>query len=272
MNDLQELYLDLVKRSVTNFLYGPTEPRFDEHARLNGKDLPPTAHTMVGLKRLDGLLRLIEDVLKQGVTGDLVEAGTWRGGSSILMRAALKAFAVGDRTVWVADSFEGMPVPNAAEYPMDADSKHYQIQELIVPLQEVRSNFARYGLLDSQVLFLKGRFCETLHAAPIGKIALLCLDGGMYESTWNALDSLFPKVSPGGFIIVNDYVLEPSRKAVEDYRRVHGITERIWSLDWSGGYWQRALSKKRADALKSPETDVAHEASLDEPNSFISRS
>jgi len=244
MEDPCTLYLDLVMRSVTNYIYGPAEPGFDEQARVNGKDLPHTAQTMVGLKRLEALLEKIKVVLETGVGGDLVEAGVWRGGTSILMRATLKAFGVTDRLVWVADSFEGMPPPDPIQYPVDAGSTLHDIPELAVPLEEVKGHFNRYGLLDSQVRFLKGWFRETLAEAPISNIAVLCLDSGMYESTMNILENLYPKLSPGGFVIMNDYALHGCRKAVEDFRRLHRITASIQPSDWSGAFWQRPMDRQ----------------------------
>ncbi len=106
--------------------------------------------------------------------------------------------------------------------------------------EEVRANFERYGLLDEQVRFLKGFFQDTLADAPIEQLAVVRLDGDMYESTIVALDALYPKLSVGGYLIVDDWGAVPGcRQAVEDYRRDHGITEPIVEIDWTGVYWQR---------------------------------
>ena len=79
--------------------------------RIAGRDWPLNALTMVGLRRLDDLQACVESVVHDGVEGDVIEAGTWRGGASILIRAALDEFGARDRTVWVADSFQGFPRP-----------------------------------------------------------------------------------------------------------------------------------------------------------------
>jgi predicted O-methyltransferase YrrM len=102
----------------------------------------------------------------------------------------------------------------------------------------VEQNFRRYQLLDEQVVFLEGWFKDTLHKAPIEQLALLRLDGDMYESTMDALDALFAKVSPGGFVIVDDYVLKPCAKAVNDFREKHGITSLMQEVDGSAVWWQ----------------------------------
>ena len=135
--------------------------------------------------------------LTDGVPGDLIETGVWRGGATILMRAILKARGVTDRVVWVADSFAGLPAPNAARYPLDAGINLHRFPQLAVTLERVQDNFRRYGLLDDQVRFLKGWFRDTLPAAPIERLAVLRLDGDLYESTIQALESLYDKLSAG---------------------------------------------------------------------------
>jgi len=195
---------------------------------------------MIGLKRLDNLEFCIEQVITNGVVGDFIETGVWRGGATIFMRAVLKAYGVTDRCVWVADSFEGLPPPNTGKYPYDAGDRLHEATQLAVSLEQVKANFDRYGLLDNQVRFLKGWFRDTLPAAPIERLAVLRLDGDMYQSTMDALVNLYPKVSQGGYVIVDDYGAIPAcRQAVNDYRSANGITEEIRDIDWTGIFWQK---------------------------------
>lgn len=227
------LYLDLMKNSLKHTIY--------DEPQLEGGIWPSTAHTMIGFQSLDNLQFCVEDVLANDVPGDFIETGVWRGGASILMRAALKAHGVENRTVWVADSFEGLPPPNPEKYPHDAGDKAYTATELAISLEEVQSNFQRYGLLDDQVRFLKGWFSDTLPDAPIEKLAVARLDGDMYESTMDALTNLYPKLSVGGYLIVDDYGAVPAcRQAVHDYREANDIDEEIHSIDQTGVFWQRA--------------------------------
>jgi len=112
---------------------------------------------------------------------------------------------------------------------------------LAVPLERVQDNFRRYGLLDSQVRFLKGWFRDTLPTAPIDRLAILRLDGDLYESTIQALDSLYDKLSPGGFVIVDDFHnVAACRQAVHDFRNNRGITDPIQTIDWGGAFWRRS--------------------------------
>jgi O-methyltransferase len=206
--------------------------------REEGLDWPMLAETMVGMKRLDNVQRCVTDVLVRGVPGDLIETGVWRGGVTILMRAILRAYGDTRRAVWVADSFRGLPKPSG-RYAVDIGSNLWQIEQLAVSQAQVRANFERYGLLDEQVRFLEGFFDETLPDAPFEQLAVARLDGDMYESTIVALEALYPKLSVGGFLIVDDYALDGCRAAVQDYRREHAITEPIEQIDWTGAYWQR---------------------------------
>ena len=265
-DDPRALYIDLVQKSLTYSLYEgddgrffrpreswrrallrrlvPEDVRLIRHApdakRAEGTDGPALALTMVGAKRLDNLRACVETVLRDGVPGDFIETGVWRGGAVILMRAILKAYGVTDRTVFVADSFEGLPKPDALRYPADAGDRHWTRRELAVSLDRVRANFARYGLLDEQVHFLKGWFKDTLPIAPIERLAVARLDGDMYESTMDAIEALYPKLQPGGFLIMDDYGAVPAcKQATEDYRERCGIREPIVPIDWTGVYWRK---------------------------------
>jgi O-methyltransferase len=179
-------------------------------------------------------------VLEREVPGDLIETGAWRGGATIFMRAILRAYGDTERVVWVADSFQGLPTPDPSLYPEDETDRSWAHAELAVSLDNVKANFERYGLLDDQVRFLPGWFRETLPAAPIERLALLRLDGDMYESTMVALESLYPKLSSGGYVIVDDYgALQGCRAAVDDFRREQAITEELKWIDWTGVFWKR---------------------------------
>ncbi|MFZ4518170.1 MAG: TylF/MycF/NovP-related O-methyltransferase [Microthrixaceae bacterium] len=208
-------------------------------ARAEGRDWPPTAETMIGTARLTNVAECCVAALHDGVPGDLIETGVWRGGTTVLMRGVLAALGDEDRHVWVADSFEGLPVPDE-RYPADAHLDWSHVDVLKVDADAVRANFGRYGLLDDRVRFLEGWFADTLPGAPIDRLAVLRLDGDLYGSTMDALTALEPKVSPGGFVLVDDYGGWAScREAVDDYRAERGITAPIQQVDWTGVWWRK---------------------------------
>jgi hypothetical protein len=245
--DARALYLDLIEKCLLNTIYEdpPQDPwsggKFSAEARERGQDWPSKAHTMIGHRRLSNLRRLCEDVLQNRVPGDFIETGIWRGGACILMRAVLKAFGATDRVVWCADSFEGLPPPDPQRYPQDAGDTHHRQTPLKISLEEVQENFRKYGLLDSQVRFLKGWFKDTLPNAPIEKLAMLRLDGDMYQSTMEAISALYDKVSPGGFIVVDDFGAVPAcRQAILDFARARSLDLALQKIDWTGVYWRKA--------------------------------
>jgi len=271
LNEAQRSYLELLKRSLTAAVHqdayvrwtlgdrSPWHPRRwiaalvlwtlrrqgwelvqrCPHEELErGTAWPLVGETMVGFARLDNLRTCIERVVEQRVPGDLIEAGAWRGGASIFMRGVLKALDVHDRRVWVADSFQGLPRPDR-RYGADAGDRHYRFSQLAVGLQAVKENFRRYGLLDAQVRFVPGWFRDTLPALHDQRWALIRLDGDMYESTIQALDALYPQLSVGGYVIVDDGALAPCLAAVEDFRRRERIADPIEWIDWTGLLWRR---------------------------------
>jgi len=211
---------------------------FLQSQRIEGRVLPTYADTMIGLKRLDNLQYCIEVVLREGVEGDLIETGVWRGGACIFMRAVLAAYGITGRKVFVADSCEGLPKPDERKYPADKSDKHH-IDYLAVSKEVVENNFRKYGLLDDQVVFLKGWFKDTLPNAPVEKLSILRLDGDMYGSTMESLDYLYPKLSKGGFCIIDDYALRGCQMAVDDYRAKHQINSEMKEIDWTGRYWRK---------------------------------
>lgn len=207
--------------------------------RENGLGWPINGYSMIGTKRLNNIQFCIESVVKNNVEGDFIETGVWRGGACIFARALFNILDK-NRVVWVADSFEGLPKPNPELYPEDKGDDLYSLEQLRISLEQVKKNFERFHLLDDKVIFLKGWFKDTLPSAPIDKLAIVRLDGDMYESTMDGLVNLYHKLSPGGFLIVDDYGVIPAcKKAVHDFRALNGITEEIINIDDSGYFWQK---------------------------------
>lgn len=208
--------------------------------RTPPNEWPVDAETMLTMPRLENLISCVGTVVRDGIPGDLVETGVWRGGACILMRAALQALGDRTRTVWVADSFQGLPRPDPQRYPADDGDLFWTVDVLAVSLGDVMSNFEKYGLLDDQVRFLPGWFDDTLPTAPIERVAVLRLDGDMYGSTMQALESLYPRLSVGGFAIIDDFGAVPGcRAAVGDYRAAHGITEPLSHTDYTEVVWRK---------------------------------
>ena len=237
-------YLNLLEASLIGLLVkdAPTDPwsagQYDPNRRNLGVDWPSLAMSMIGVARMRNLRQCCESAILDGTPGDFIETGVWRGGATIMMRGILDAYGDKERRVFVADSFAGLPPPDADSFPADTGDIHHTFDPLAVSRSQVEDNFRRYGLLDDRVVFLEGWFKDTLPSAPIERIAVLRLDGDMYESTIQALDALYHKVSYGGCVIVDDYVLPPCAQAISEFRAKHGICSTILPIDGSGVWWR----------------------------------
>lgn len=194
---------------------------------------------MIGKKRLDNIHYCAEQIIKNNIEGDFIEAGVWRGGATIFMKAIIKAYGL-DKKIFVADSFEGLPKPNIEKYPDDKGDIEHKWDYLKVSLDDVKNNFRRFGLLDDEVIFLKGWFKDTLYTNKIGKLSLVRLDGDMYESTWDSLNALYPKLEKGGYLIIDDYYNNKGcRNAVMDYFKQEKLNHEIIQIDWTGAYFKK---------------------------------
>lgn len=271
------LYLDLLQRSLMGALYAetPREPTDDDLARClarlmaarkrfagaegdaarllsaSPRDLfafqermsaRQRKHTMTAESGVNNVRECVETVLREDVPGDLLEAGVWKGGLPLLMRGVLAAWGDETRAVWLADSFAGLPEPDFETDPDDAVAYFLSggIDHLAVSRADVERTFAAYGLLDERVRFLEGWFADTLPDAPLEALAVARLDGDWYDSTRDAVTALYPKLSVGGFLIVDDYGLPLGcRRAVDEYREAHGITEPLVEVNEQTVYWRR---------------------------------
>jgi len=215
------------------------EPNLLSLTGIYRRNWPKRAHTMIGLMRLENLQYCAEETIRNNVHGDLIETGVWRGGAAIFMRIILKTYGIKNKIVYVADSFEGVPKPNVDKFPADKGSDLHTYDELKIGLEEVKSNFKMYDVLDEQIKFIEGFFENTMKNTPIEKLSLLRLDGDMYGATWAVLENLYEKLSVGGYLIIDDYILEPCQNAIHDFRKLKKIKEPIMPVDGSGVYWKK---------------------------------
>lgn len=246
LTDIRERYLQLVAKTLDGTIYedaplaviGPE--RFDARLREHGLDWPSVAFTMIGTKRLANLRMVIESVIGEHVPGDIVETGVWRGGACIMARAVLQAWGSSDRRVIVCDSFRGLPPPNAEAFPADKGSVFHEYADLSVSLDRVKSNFAKFGLLDDRVVFMEGWFKDTMALVPSKEIAVLRLDGDMYESTIDPLNALYDRMPNGGWVIVDDYHVVPSSKAaLHDFLDARALTPVLNEIDGVGVFFRK---------------------------------
>ena len=240
MNDLErKRYLRDIRYREPDLYQATIDAKFD--IGMSSRAPYRYSHTMIGLPALDSLERCAEAVFSEDVPGDFMEAGVCQGGAAIFMRALQTAYGQEHRRLWAADSFEGLPPPESQpDIASGLDLSEGKAPFVAFCLEGVRDHFMRYGLLDGGVVFLPGWFTDTLPTAPIERLAILRLDADLYASTREALENLYPKVTPGGFVIVDDYgAFAACRQAVEEYRSAHGIDEPIHFVNQSAVYWRK---------------------------------
>ena len=245
--NLRKMYLHLLKKSLLDTLHGtqinihvgPTITVTD-YDISEGTYWPQRAYTMIGEKRLDNIKYCMKKCIEDNIQGDFIEAGVWRGGSTIYMKGILSSYGITDRKVYVADSFEGLPPPDPNKYPIDKGSQFHLIDFLRVSQETVMNNFKTYDLFDENIIFIKGFFETSLKNVNIDKLAILRLDGDLYSSTIQVLEQLYDKVSIGGFIIVDDSALIGAHTAVNDFRIKNNIVDPIIPIgEVHGTYWRK---------------------------------
>jgi O-methyltransferase len=255
---LRRAYLDLLKLSLCDLVGAETRQvwstdpsRLFSRAligeiqlrwRADGTDWPLNGLTMIGLTRLDDLQACVESIVADGIPGDLIEAGTWRGGASMLMRATLDTLESPQREVWLADSFQGFPLPEPDGTDRELEQDMSAVDYLAPDVDDVRGYFARFGL-DQGVRFVPGFFEETMQGLAGRQWSLVRLDADTYRATRLTLEALYPGLAVGGYVVIDDYALDPCRQAVEDFRAEHGITESIEQVDWTAWRWRRQNEK-----------------------------
>lgn len=255
---------DPVPRFPTNLLhlsdpenwsqFGNLFRGYDDEATFKEMIRRVVTHTMVTYDGLLGLLSMIRFCETSDIPGEYIEIGCWRGGCAGLMALGAKHYGDGRRLIRVFDSFEGLPQSIAGKdfdghletmFELDESNsrgKLESIKQLVAAETDVRELlFDAIGYPQDCVAIHKGWFQDTIPAAAgsIGEIAILRLDGDLYDSYVVALEHLFPKVVKGGFVIIDDWVLGGCRKAVVEYFEGQGLKPFLWTLDATTRCFQR---------------------------------
>ena len=206
-------------------------------------------YTMLGYHRLANAWDLVGRIQEEGIVGDIVECGVWKGGCSALMAERTRQFKP-QRTSWLFDSFEELPKPSqekksmAKEYTSSSSEGNLAtIGRCESPLTTVKELlFTKLQLDSCWINIINGHFQDTLPetSQAIGQIALLRLDGDSYDFTMVCFENLYEKVAPGGYIILDDYLLwEGCKKATDEFLAKHNIKAEIHIVDQAGAYFKK---------------------------------
>lgn len=204
--------------------------------------------TMVGRERRRRLLAHMESLDADGVGGDVVELGVYRGGTAAVLGKACAASNM-KRRLWLFDSFEGLPEPRsedgleAARYAAGrVGGKAESIGECVGTRVEVERLLFESAQLDpSGVTLVEGWYQHTLGKVEIESIALLHLDCDWYESVQLALETLYERVVPGGWVVLDDYgEWRGARLALHEFLGSRSIASPLHR----GGHTQAAFRKE----------------------------
>lgn len=202
-------------------------------------------YTMTTVERMHALYQSIEYLIRNNIKGDLVECGTWRGGSAMLMAYALKKFKAEDRKIYIYDTFEGMSQPTALDVDQTGETASSLLESqkedkensvwCLASMQEVQHNMFTTGYRKENIVFVKGKVEETIPGTTPDKISLLRLDTDWYESTSHELRHLYPLLSEHGVLIIDDYGhWQGARRAVDEFFAQNGMSPLLHRIDYTG--------------------------------------
>lgn len=210
-------------------------------------------YTMTSATRLWSLVRAVRYLESEGISGDFVECGVWRGGSVMAMAGELARQGSSDRKIWLYDTFAGMTDPSSRDIEAVSGASAHQLMDTtpvgdgnnvwcVAGIDDVRTNVATTGYPMDQFVFVEGDVAVTLNTQAPERVALLRLDTDWYESTKVSLTRLFPKLSVGGVCILDDYGhWKGARDAVDEYFAERSYQPLMLPIDFSG----RILIKTR---------------------------
>jgi hypothetical protein len=215
-------------------------------------DIPPETRaivervrpfTLTSVDRVAALCDAVRYLAEARIPGDIVECGVWRGGSSMAIALSLLAAGVRDRNLYLYDTFEGMPPPTEQDRSHDGRTASEQLATserdapvwAIAGTDEVARNMAATGYPADRLRLVQGKVEETIPGIAPERIALLRLDTDWYESTRHEFRHLYPRLSVGGVLVIDDYGhWQGARQATDEYFAEHGIRMLLHRIDYTG--------------------------------------
>jgi len=229
---------DLVKATSSGY-----PPDFDASIIETVSLVKP--YTMTSPERVSALCDAVRYLSSNDIAGDVVECGVWKGGSMMAVAHTLRSLGDTSRELYLFDTYEGMPEPSKIDVSLDGDTGSALTRNLkedgsgsdycMAPLDEVRKAVESVGYPAERLHFVKGRVEDTLPAQAPLQIALLRLDTDWYESTRHELIHLYPRLVPGGVLIIDDYGhWQGARQAVDEYIQSNNLRLLLNRVDYTG--------------------------------------
>jgi hypothetical protein len=202
-------------------------------------------HTMTSPERLYALIQAVRHVSAAPIPGSIVECGVWRGGSMLAVARTLIEAVDATRDLYLYDTYEGMSQPGAQDVDIEGQAASALLKDqdrsdpesawCYATLEDVRRTLSSTGYDESRMHFVKGKVEDTIPESAPDRIAVLRLDTDWYESTRHELEHLYPRLSPGGVLIIDDYGhWAGCRQAVDEYFAAQGIHLLLSRVDYTG--------------------------------------
>lgn len=193
-------------------------------------------YTLVGRERVLNLMRLARQIDSENIPGDVVECGVCMGGTAAVL-AHYATHSRLERTVWLFDSFQGLPQPTAS----DGEESHGWTGKLVGDARKVQKILARTGADMTRVEIVPGWFQDAFAALKIPHVALLNIDADWYDSVKLCLEKFYDAVSLGGFISIDDYGHWPGcKRAVDEFFRNRNLSVALNETDYTARWFQKS--------------------------------
>lgn len=202
-------------------------------------------YTMTSPERIFSLCNAVQYIHEKNIEGDIVECGVWKGGSMMAIAETLLSSGDTSRNLYLFDTFEGMTPPTDNDVDISGVSAESLLERsdkmkdesvwCCASLEVVKSAVNGTGYPSNKIHFVKGMVEQTIPDFAPPKIALLRLDTDWYESTKHEMEHLFPRLSKGGVLIIDDYGhWQGARKAVDEYLENNKVKILLNRIDYTG--------------------------------------
>jgi hypothetical protein len=202
-------------------------------------------YTATSPERVQALVEAVKYIVQKNIAGALAECGVWRGGSAMAMALTLKHLGATEREIYLYDTFSGMTPPSQLDISFNGMLAQHTFSATqtspdasnwyFAPLEEVRNNVLGTGYPKEKVRFITGKVEDTIPGTIPTRLALLRLDTDWYESTKHELTHLFPRLSPYGVLIIDDYGhWQGARRAVDEYLEENHLSLLLHRIDYTG--------------------------------------
>lgn len=211
---------------------------YDDAVKATIRAVKP--YTMTSPEKLNALIHSVRYVVRNGIPGDIVECGVWRGGSMLAAARTLTEAGDTSRQLHLYDTFEGMSEPSEHDRRHDGRSAAEMLAAsprsagvwAYASLEDVQETMGQTDYPADRIHYHRGKVEDTIPGHVPDRISILRLDTDWYESTRHELVHLWPRLVPGGVLLLDDYGWwEGARRAVDEWLEESGVPLLLLRMD-----------------------------------------